>query len=288
MKLSVENYVPRERVGDLEGLKMIKDAGFDCVDYSFYWAKEDFPMYTDQYRAYAQEVRACLDSIGLRCNQAHAPFPVTEGGEFSLEDPAYRRVVQSVEAAAVLGADAIIVHLASVPADSTETEFDYNVRFYKSLEPYAAKSGIRIAVENLFSRDKKRNCIRGRLGSPAELNAMLKALNSHWFVACLDLGHASITGFEPEDFIRKTDPKILRALHVQDTDYLDDRHQLPFLAKLNWPEIMKALGEYGYEGDFTFELTGYLRPLPAELLPEGLHFAHSVGQYLLNLQEVQK
>ena len=71
MKLSVENYVPRERVGDLEGLKMIKDAGFDCVDYSFYWAKEDFPMYTDQYRAYAQRVRAYLDSIGLRCNQAH-------------------------------------------------------------------------------------------------------------------------------------------------------------------------------------------------------------------------
>ena len=73
---------------------------------------------------------------------------------------------------------------------------------------------------------------------------MLDALDSPWFVACVDLGHASITGFEPEEFIRGMDSQILRALHVQDTDYLDDRHQLPFLAKLNWPEIMKALKEY--------------------------------------------
>ena len=228
MKLSVENYVPRERVGELEGLKMIKDAGFDCVDYSFYWAKDEFPMYTEEYQSYARSLRAYLDSIGLRCNQAHAPFPVTSDGSLSLEDPAYRRVVQSLEAAAILGADAIIVHAAGVPAGCSDTEFDYNVKFYQSLEPYAEKFGIRVAVENLFFRDKKRNCIRGRLGSPFELNAMIKALNSPWFVACVDLGHASITGFEPEEFIRGMDSKILQALHVQDTDYLEDRHQLPF------------------------------------------------------------
>ena len=32
MKLAIENYAIRKKVGDFEALNMIKNAGFDCVD----------------------------------------------------------------------------------------------------------------------------------------------------------------------------------------------------------------------------------------------------------------
>jgi len=282
MRLSVESYVPRERFGDKEGLTLIRDAGFDCVDYSFYWAKEDFPMYTDAYRAYAQELRAHLDGLGLVCNQAHAPFSVRYGTSMTEADPDYRNVVRSLEAAAILGAEAIVVHAVGVPEEVDA--FAYNLEYYRSLEPYAARFGIRIAVENLFVRDGKRNRFNHQLlGTPEQLSAMLRALNSPWFSALIDVGHAALTGYEPETFISRTDPGILRGLHIQDTDYREDRHLLPYLGAHNWSAILQALKDYGYEGDFTFELTGYLKRLPAPLLAEALRFAHSVGCYLLTL-----
>ncbi len=282
MRLAVESFVLRERFGDKDGLTVIRDAGFDCVDYSFYWGDASFPMYTDAYRTYAEEIRAHLDQLGLVCNQAHAPFSVRYGTSMTEEDPDYRNVTRAIEAAAILGAESIVIHSIGVP-EKTEDEFAYNLRYYRSLEPYAARFGILIAVENLFYRDTKRNCISGRLGRPEELNAMIRELNSPWYSVCIDVGHAAITGNEPEEMIAKTDPGILRGLHIQDTDYRDDRHLLPYLGAHNWPAIMQALKDYGYTGDFTFELTGYLKRLPAPLLPEALRFAHSVGRYLLNL-----
>ena len=36
MRLSVESYNAAKRFGDEQGLSMIREAGFDCVDYSFY------------------------------------------------------------------------------------------------------------------------------------------------------------------------------------------------------------------------------------------------------------
>lgn len=283
MRLAVESFVPRERFGDKEGLTVIRDAGFDCVDYSFYWGKESFPMYTDAYRTYAEDLRAHLDQLGLVCNQAHAPFSVRYGTSMTEEDPDYRNVVRALEAAAVLGAEAIVVHAIDVTEKGVDV-MEYNLRYYRSLEPYAARFGIRIAVENLFVRDGKRNRFSQNLfGTPEQLNAMLRALNSPWFSALIDVGHAALTGNEPEVFIAKTDPGILRGLHIQDTDYRDDRHLLPYLGTHDWPAILQALKDYGYEGDFTFELTGYLKRLPAPLLAEALRFAHSVGRYLLNL-----
>lgn len=284
MRLSVESYVPRERFGDFEGLRMIAQAGFDCVDYSFYWAKEDFPMYGDGYREYALRLRAHLDELGLVCNQAHAPFSVEYDSPFTEQDPHYRNVVRSIEAAAILGANSIVVHALCLPGKrGTPQEDAYSERYYRSLAPYAEKAGIRIAVENLFYTDRKSGCTRGMLGSPEALNELLGRLASDRFVACVDLGHASIVGYEPEAFLAGVEERYLQALHVQDTDYHADRHQLPFLADLNWPAVMNALKQKNYRGDLTFELTGYLRRMPDALLPDALQFANRVGRYLLSL-----
>ena len=99
----------------------------------------------------------------------------------------------------------------------------------------------------------------------------------------MDIGHAALTGYEPEDFIKDVNPGILKALHVQDNDYMEDRHILPYTGKLNWEAIMKSLKKAEYTGDLTLEIIKFLDKFPNELLPETLKFAASVGKHLVTI-----
>ena len=151
----------------------------------------------------------------------------------------YFNIVRSLESASILGAENIIVHSISVPE---EVDFEeYNIEYYRIFIPYCKAYNIHIAVENLFTKDAKRNRLIGKIGSPKELNSILKKIDSPWIIACVDVGHAALTGYEPEDFISRVDSHILKCLHVQDNDYLGDRHTLPYLADLNWSAIMSSL-----------------------------------------------
>ena len=287
MRLSVETAAVRDCVGDMRALEMIREAGFDCVDFSYYWTTPYSPVIGEEYAEYAHAVRAKLDELGLVCNQAHAPFTFKYGGTFDMENPDYRSIVRAIESASILGASQIIVHSIGVgEADRKTVTFeDYNYAFYKSFEPYCEKFGIRVAVENLFSRDKKRGGFRPRPATPEQLNSFVRLLDSPWFVICVDIGHAALGGYEPEDFIEGTDGALLQAIHVQDGDYLDDRHTLPFLGQFHWAEIMQSLRTVGYRGDLTFEIFKYLKDIPAELLPDALTFAQRTGRHLIGMFE---
>jgi len=282
MKLSLESYILREKFGEFEGLRVIKNAGFDCVDMSYYWTAEGSPLLGDGYREHAIALRGHLDEIGLECNQAHAPFELKYGEEFDLSNPHYSAIVRAMESASVLGAKAIIVHSLGHQADGRIVfDREYNFKYYKSLQPFCEKFGICVAVENLFSYDGKRKYYKGRLGTPAELCEFVRELNSPCFVACVDVGHAALTGAEPEDFIMGMDGRILKAVHIQDGDYLGDCHTLPYLGAYNWDSIMKALKKNNYDGELTFEIFKYLKNLPKEMLPDALCFAEKVGRHLI-------
>jgi len=281
MKLSVELYTLAQRYGDFKGVEMAKEAGFDAIDYSYYYAKECDEILGDGYKEYAEKLRAHLDKVGISCNQAHAPFTVKYEMEKEEADRKYLYMARALESASILGAKNIIVHSISVP-EGVDFE-EYNVEYYKSFIPYCEKFGIHVAVENIFKRDQKRNCLRGVIGSPEELNRVIEKINSPWIVACVDIGHAALTGYEPEDFIKAMNPKYLKALHVQDNDYVADRHIIPYTGDLNWDAIMTSLKNAGYEGDLTFEIIKYLNRFPEELFFEALKFSALVGKHLISI-----
>ena len=70
MKLSVELYSVAKIFGDLKAIELIKQAGFEAIDYSYYYEKECEEVLGENYKEYAQELRAHLDRVGLSCNQA--------------------------------------------------------------------------------------------------------------------------------------------------------------------------------------------------------------------------
>lgn len=280
MKLSVEVYELIKKFGDYKAAELVKEAGFDAIDYSYYWDNENERVLGDGYREYAENLKRHLDKIGIVCNQAHAPFSLEYGCVFDISEQKYLWLLHSIESAAILGAKNIIVHSVSVPKGVDFEE--YNLNYYRSLIPYCEKFGICVSVENLFSYDSKRHHLTGKLGSPEEICRIVKKLDSPWINICVDIGHASLTGYEPEEFIEKIDPKFLKALHVQDNDYIEDRHILPYTGELNWKAIMTSLKKIGYDGDLTFEIFAYLGKIPDDLIPDALKFAVSVGKYLIS------
>lgn len=284
MKLSIDTSIISQRYGDKKAIELLKEAGFDAIDYSFYHLPDNHPMRRDDFRAYASQVRTCLDENGLICNQAHAPTAVKYGDKFDISEPHFAEIIHTMEAASILGAEQIIIHVVPISDFVNDKKIEeYNTDYYKSLVPYCEKFGIHVAVENLFKIDTKRNRYWGKLATPYLMQQLIKKINSPWIVSCIDIGHVAVTGSEPEDYIRGMDSDITKALHVHDNDYILDRHFLPFAGELNWNKIMAALKDINYSGDLTFEIGRQLNHFPDELIPDALKFAALVGRHLISL-----
>lgn len=289
MKLSMESYNLVLNFGAYEGFKLIKQAGFDCVDMSYYYQKEGSPLIGEEYRDYAFQLRSYLDELGLACNQAHAPFDFKHGEPLDISSPNYLAIVRAMESASIVGAKSIIVHSICVKKGGQLCfDYEYNLAYFKSLQPFCEKFNINIAVENLFVLDNKRNSYMGRLGTPAELCEFIRELDSPYFVACVDVGHAAMTDGEPEEFLAGMDADLLAALHIQDGNYHEDCHTIPYLGAFHWTEIMKTLKKIGYKGDLTFEIIKYLRNIPKELIFDALCFAEKIGRHLISIFDNEK
>ena len=280
MKLSLDNFELRKKFGEEKTIKLLKQTGFDALDYSFFGDKDLEVILGEEYISYARNVRRLLDENGLTCNQAHAPFRGMQyENKFDLSDKAYVQIVRAMESASIMGARYIVVHGIKVPEGVDDVQ--YNLQYYKSLEPYCEKFGICVAIENLYIYDEKCKCYRGRFHTPEILNKMIEQLDSPWFAACVDIGHAAMVGIEPETLITGLNNRVLRILHVHDNDYLGDRHTIPYGGSLNWNAIMKALKDMDYQGDFTFEIICFIAKIEPEFMEEALTYAAKTGRYLM-------
>ena len=75
MKISTDNGTLRNLVGDMEALRMIREAGFDGVDFTFYDPAPEqdiFSLPDEERRALALKLKAYADELGLTFPQAHA------------------------------------------------------------------------------------------------------------------------------------------------------------------------------------------------------------------------
>lgn len=286
MLISIEGHELRKRYGDEKMIQVLKESGFKAMDYSLHSTQDDLRILLcdgDEYITHAKEVRQMLDAAGMVCNQTHAETGMRDYYPYDVSHPKYLEIVRCIEITSILGAKQLVVHGVSNPFEYSEQEFlDRNIAYYSSLIPYCEKFGVRVAVENLMEMDSNRQHYRAFIGTPQALSRVVQACNSPWIVGCLDVGHAALIQ-DPAKFIRECAPGVIQAMHVHDNDYLDDRHMLPFTQNLDWPEIMKALKETGYQGDLTFELCTYQKRMPDALLPDALKFAHKVGEYLVSL-----
>ena len=267
-----------------DAIKILADAGFDAYDYSIHYCEENDPLYSDSWKEYLAKIRAGADALGILCNQAHAPFPsrhndTPQHAEYNAT--IFDRLVRSIEGSALLGAKAIVIHpIQCLPyAENVGYLRDSNLELYRALAPYAKKSGIKIALENMFQR-KDGVIVDSVCSQPEEFIDYLDTLADDCFTACLDLGHCVLTQHNTADMIRALGSERLTALHVHDNDNKTDLHTLPYHGKMDWEEITDALAEIGYRGDFTLEADTFMARVPNELLTPIFTTMKATARYL--------
>lgn len=269
MRLSTQTKVVMSAFGAEKAIDIFADAGYDALDFSF-TGENMFLGHTDP--DFYKELRKKAEAKGLFFNQSHAPF----GSSFEDEAATKKRfeeIVLSMKFAAALGAENIIVHpcqhMTYADDGVPEKLFQINMDFYSRLKPYCEEYGIHVAIENMWQNHCGSSKItHSTCSRPAEFIRYVDGVNSEWFTACLDIGHAMLVCEDPADFIKALGKKRLHALHVHDVDGTNDSHTLPYFGVCDWDKIMKALAEIGYEGELTYEADGgFLRKKPKELYP---------------------
>ncbi|MBQ7040294.1 MAG: sugar phosphate isomerase/epimerase [Clostridia bacterium] len=271
-----------------EMFKVIKDAGFDAIDFSFCGGDER--TYNGEFKPEQfVEWRKYVESMGICFNQAHAPFPSSKPDEKTTKE-IFETIVTSMKNAALLGVKIIVVHpkqhLTYSEEGNPEKLFEENIKFYNSLKPYCEEYGIQVALENMWQAKHYvggYRVLHSTCSSPAEFNRYLDALDRRWFVGCLDIGHSLLVHVEPQDFIKEMGSDRLKALHVHDVLAGNDTHTLPYYGGSgDWDKITKALKEIGYTGDLTYEANNFNEHLPAELALPAAKYMAEVGRYLIS------
>ena len=279
MRISTEIWHTRRAFGDFKTIDVVADAGFDGIDFSFNTMCDwDEVMERPDSVDIAKRLKQHANERGIAFCQAHAPLDFRHGMPLSFESREFRSIVKSMEFAAQLGVPIIVVHGIEPPAYIDVHE--YNLEFFNALLPFCKLYDIKIGVENLFEFYADGYIGAKRFGTPESFCKMLDLLDPEYFVGCVDVGHAKLTGYQPEDFLYAAKDRV-KCLHIHCNDGNLDSHQLPYFAPCNWDGLMKALRDINYDGWFTFELIGYLGRFPAELLPDALKLAAATGRYLI-------
>ena len=282
MRTSVNfQYILKDREPEA-AVKLIKEAGFDAIDFSFltppYYEESGYGE--DWYR----QLRQIADDNGIIFNQAHAPF-ATGFKEPERTEVRFREVVRSMKHAAILGIPVTIVHpqqqLSYYDEGVPEQLFEINMEFYQRLIPYCEEYGVKVAVENMWQVNSEKRIDHSTCSTPEEMIRYHDTLNSPWVTCCLDLGHATLVGDTPA-FIRALGAERLTSLHVHDVDGVHDNHMPPYTGVTNWQEVAKALKDIGYRGDFTFEVCAWTKKLPMALHPQALKHLSDIGKDLVN------
>lgn len=273
------------KFGEIKSIELIAKAGFDAIDYSMSPMKSDACILnSDEYQKYVSELCETAKRNNIFFNQGHAVSYIYNEDAETAYNLLVQRNMRAIKIAGFMGIKTLIVHpvVSGNYIGNEEYVFEQNMKYYKTLLPYAEEYGVKIACENMWCGDKKRGVVRGSVCSnPYEHAHYVDAINSDMFVACLDVGHSSLAGREAQDCIRVLGNR-LQALHIHDNDYKDDMHTLPGLSEMNWNEITKALADIDYRGDFTFETNHFFDSLDTiEETELGLKLSELIGRKLI-------
>jgi len=269
-----------------DSMKACAEAGYEYLDANLCsQARPGQPLAADDWEGWAHRMRALAEGLGVRLTQAHAYWPIKytvfPDGSRSDGDLGEELMRRSVIAARILGAEWMVVHPLTVADEvwySARRSFDYNRAYYGRWADLYAEHGVGMAIENM-------NCVNGKMrygAAPDDLVELVEAVGHPLVGICLDTGHAHMSGLDVAAAVRRLVPH-LRATHIADNHGNADEHFAPFNGTVDWAATMKALGEVGYQNDFSFEIHMLTAPYPAAVQKNLIRFTHDLGGYLLSL-----
>lgn len=239
LKKSLGFGMIKEELSLVDKFKLIKDIGFDGVEFN---SPVDFTI---------KELIAAKDKTGIKIpslvNKDHWSKPLSD------PDPSVRKftiesVGKSLQEIKELGGDTVLV----VPGVVSE-QVSYEVAYKNALDsvrkliPYVEKTGMKVGLENVWN-----NFIL----SPLEAKQFVDTIDHPLIGWYFDIGNILRYGW-PEHWIRTLNKRIMK-LHVK--EFSRDKMSKEGLWKgfdveltkgdINWKEVMNALNEINYKGEW--------------------------------------
>ncbi len=280
MELSTNITYLRKQLGTtkerdiVECARIIKNAGFRYIDFNpTRFLKED------NWKEFILQTREELDKLGLKVNQAHAPYNYRKMAPEAFEE----QMKRSFEAAHLLGADYHIIHADKYIPDDNGFNPDKAVEeiyeFYAPYVEYAGSVGMGVAVENLF--ETVGTVKRGRFSAYVEEQlAIIDRFHDKNVTACWDIGHGKVSYGKEHLSAMKQLGSLLTCTHIHDNLYRTDFHQNIYFGDSDWDEVVRTLREMDYKGFFTFEMVYGV--FPDALVQKYMDLFYETGMYLLN------
>lgn len=265
--------------GTVKGIEMLAEAGFPAIDLSMYKATGE--LFEDGYEAVLEKLLSLAKEKGIVFHQAHAPYCSID--KYEAEAAPYME--RAFEVAGRLGAKYIAVHPMYYPDRYRGFEreiFDMNVEYYTSLLPLAEKWGLKIAAENMWIyHPLTKKVLPSFLADPHEMVRLFEAVNCpEHFTMCLDIGHAAISGYEPDYCIKVLGKSVLGCIHAHDVDYTVDCHTLPGVRMVNWDAVCSSLATIGYKGSFNLEADAFYNGFGTDFFPTVARFMADTARNL--------
>ena len=244
-KAVILGMLPRKRTGGeattyADRFRIAKECGFEQME---------CPTIADEREA--EEIRAASEASGIRIhsvmNQAHWKFPLSSADPAVVQE-SMKGMETSLRNAKLWGADTVLLVPAVVnPQTSYKDAWTRSQQKIRELIPMAEKLKVIIAVEEVWNKF---------LLSPLEFAHYVDEFKSPWVKAYFDVGNVVFYGY-PQDWIRTLGKRIVK-LHFKDFRFKNRMTEFVNLREgdIDWKEIHKALGEIGYKGSATVELSG--------------------------------
>lgn len=248
----------------VEFLRIAKKHGFPAVEVAIGESSEGGSLGLDASEERCSELLTAAESLGVEIASAASGLYWSRSLGDATEQArsqAKNDLERMLQIAGWLGCKTLLTIPGSVDVfflpDRDALPYNhvwkYATEGIRSLLPFAEKCGVRMGIENVWNKF---------LISPAEMATFIDQFNSPYIGAYIDVANLLRTGY-PEDWLRHLGNRVV-GIHFKDyrvsvgtiegfVDLLE--------GDVNWPEVMKAIREIGYEG-----------PVPAELIPLYRHF----------------
>ncbi|MEO2089840.1 MAG: sugar phosphate isomerase/epimerase family protein [Gemmataceae bacterium] len=193
-------------------------------------------------------VHGVIDSVHWNDTLSHPNAEVRAKGLKALEG--------ALNDAKTVGADTVLLVPGVVNKDVTyEQCWERSTAEVKKALPLAEKLKVKIAIETVWNNF---------ITKPQQMNDYVDQFKSEWVAAYFDISNMIKYGVPPAEWIRQLGKRLVKfdfKGYSTDLAKKSGKDGDGFKAKIgegseDWPEVLKALGEIGYDGWATSEVGG--------------------------------
>ena len=304
LEIGVQTKNAVEDQNPAEGFRMLKRAGFSCVDFSLNYYLTNKTLYRMEQNHFFDKTRGELEdyftphkreaqAAGIRIHQMHMPYPIyMPNGKKELNDYLWNVMApKSMELCSFFECSYIVIHGFKLAKNlgSEEAEWSETERFIHSIAPMAKEMGITICIENLYSSVGK-HIVEGPCCNVGKAVERIDRINDRYGVEvlgfCFDTGHANLTRLDFEDFMTRLGHR-LKVFHIHDNDGVGDLHQIPFTftktrenqPSTDWEGFVRGLRAMGFDKVLSFETAPVLSAFPQDMKEDVLSLIAKIGKH---------